>query len=64
MINYNKKTKIEQQKIDDSIKKAELEQQIKTLKTSDNVQKLEPQNQKIGHGIFLKELWSYLMTIF
>ena len=40
LINYNKKiAEIEQQKIDDSIKKAELEQQLKTLKTSDNVQK-------------------------
>lgn len=40
LINYNKKiAEIEQQKIDDSIKKSELEQQLKTLKTSDNVQK-------------------------
>ncbi|MEO6232731.1 MAG: mechanosensitive ion channel domain-containing protein [Ferruginibacter sp.] len=44
--NYNKKNaEIEQQRINDSIKKTELEIQLNTLKTTDNLKKQELQNQ-------------------
>lgn len=44
--NYNKKiTEIEQQRVVDSIKKAELQIQLNALKTTDNLKKVELQNQ-------------------
>jgi small-conductance mechanosensitive channel len=40
LLDYNKKLiEIEQQRVADSIKKVELEEQLKTLKTTDNIQK-------------------------